>query len=248
MDEFKKQSQLNLFFADHTSDNILRIRDAAYGFFKDHPNKTEKGQFILAGGSIGMELGLNQEMIHAHALIDSAVLGAIFLLITLGFMSIVGGFMVTLPLIFANCTAFAYMALRNIGMTINTLPVAAAGLGIGDNFCIYLYSRCREELPLRNGDWKEAIIQSVCTSGKAVVYTGITIILPILTWYLFSDFRFQAEVGLFLSIIMIGNVLLTLTLHPLMIYLIKPKFISRGVSTPKEVIGGEAVFEKNSLE
>jgi predicted RND superfamily exporter protein len=222
-----ERSQITLYFADHTSDNLLRIRDAAYAFFKDNPMKTGNGEFKLAGGRIGMEIGVNQEMIHAHTLMDSAVLGAIFMLITFGFRSIVGGLMVTLPLIFANSTAFAYMALRNIGVTINTLPVAAAGLGIGDNFCIYLYSRAMEELPLRGWDWKEAIIQSICTTGKAVVYTGITIVLPILTWYLFSDFRFQAEVGLFLSIIIAVNVLLTFTLHPLMVYLIKPKFMSR---------------------
>ena len=134
--------------------------------------------------------------------------------------------MVTLPLIFANSMAFAYMAIMGIGVTINTLPVAAAGLGIGDNFCIYLYSRCQEELRLQGGDWSKAIIQSVCTTGKAVVYTGVTIILPILTWYLVSDLKFQAEIGLFLAIILGANVILTLTLHPLLIYIIKPKFIS----------------------
>jgi predicted RND superfamily exporter protein len=221
-----ERCQVTLYFADHTSDNLLRIRDAAYEFFKTTPMKTANGEFKLAGGRLGMEIGVNQEMIHAHTLMDSAVLAAIFILITFGFRSLVGGLMVSLPLIFANSSAFAYMALRNIGVTINSLPVAAAGLGIGDNFCIYLYSRCMEELPLRNGDWKEAIIQSICTSGKAVLYTGITIVLPILTWYLFSDFRFQAEVGLFLSIIVAVNVLLVFTLHPLMVYLIKPKFIS----------------------
>jgi predicted RND superfamily exporter protein len=175
-----------------------------------------------------MEIALNEEMIHAHTLMDTAVLSSIFLLIAISFMSIVGGLMVSLPLIFANTMAFAYMALRNIGVTITTLPVAAAGLGIGDNFCIYLYARCMEELPIQKGDWKQAIIQSACTSGKAVVYTGVTIILPIITWYFLSDFRFQAEVGLFLSIIMAGNVLLTLTLHPILIYLIKPKFMMKG--------------------
>ena len=222
-----ERSQITTYFADHTSDNLLRIRDAAYGFFKDNPMEIKNGEFKLAGGRIGMEIGVNEEMIHAHALIDSAVLCAIFILIAIGFRSIVGGLMVTLPLVLANAMAFAYMAFNNIGVTINTLPVAAAGLGMGNNFCIYLYSRCMEELHLRNGDWKEAIIQSVCTTGKAVVYTGITIVFPILTWYFFSDFRFQAEVGLFLSIIIIGNVLLVFTLHTLMIYLIKPKFISQ---------------------
>lgn len=241
IDDGMERAQITLFFADHTSENMLRIREAAYDFFKNHPMKIEKGEFKLAGGRIGLEIGVNEEMIHAHAVMDSAVLIAIFVLITISFMSITGGLMVTIPLIFANSMAFAYMAIMGIGMTINTLPVAAAGLGIGDNFCIYLYSRCQEELRLQGGDWGKAIIQSVCTTGKAVVYTGVTIILPILTWYLISDLKFQAEVGLFLAIILGTNVLLALTLHPLLIYIIKPKFIRKGALTDGNVVEGKGV-------
>ncbi len=227
VDEGMERAQITLFFADHTSENLLRIREAAYDFFKNHPMKIGKGEFKLAGGRIGMEIALNEEMKRAHASIDSTVLAAIFILICISFGSITGGLMVTLPLIFSNSFAFAYMALTGIGLSINTLPIAAVGIGVGDNFCIYLYSRCMEEYPLQGGDWEKTIIQSVCTTGKAVVYTGLTIILPVLTWYFFSDIKFQSEMGFFLAIVLGANVLLTLTLHPLLIYIIKPKFISR---------------------
>ena len=227
VDEGMERAQITLFFADHTSENLLRIREAAYDYFKDRPLKIEKGEFKLAGGRIGMEIALNEEMKRAHATIDSAVLAAIFILICISFRSITGGLMVTLPLLFANSMAFAYMALMGIGLSINTLPIAAVGVGVGDNFCIYLYSRLREEYPLQGGNWKKAIIQSVCTTGKAVVYTGLTIIVPVLTWYFFSDIKFQSEMGLFLAIVLGANVLLALTLHPLLIYIFKPKFISQ---------------------
>jgi len=39
--------------------------------------------------------------------------------------------------------------------------------------------------------------------------------------------KFQAQVGFFLAMIMATNVVLCLTLHPLLLYIIKPKFISR---------------------
>lgn len=222
-----ERSQITLFFSDHTSDNLLRIREAAYGFFKNRPLKIEKGEFMLAGGRIGMEIALNEEMKRSHAIIDSMVLIAIFLLCTLSFMSITAGLMVTLPLILANSMAGAYMALANIGVSINTLPIAAIGVGVGVDFAIYLYSRCIEEFPLQGGNWSNTIMQAVCTTGKAVLYTGLTIILPIITWYFFSDMKFQAQVGFFLAMIMGTNVILALTLHPLLISIIKPKFISR---------------------
>jgi predicted RND superfamily exporter protein len=226
IDDMHERAQIILFFSDHTSENLLRIRDAAHDFFKDRPMKIEKGEFKLAGGRIGMEIALNEEMKRVHALIDTTVLVAIFILCALSFMSITAGLMLTLPLILANSVAGAYMALSNIGLSINTLPIAAIGVGVGVDFAIYLYSRCQEEFSLQGGDWSKTIIQAICTCGKAVVYTGLTIILPIITWYFFSDMKFQAQVGFFLAMIMGTNVVLTLTLHPLLIYIIKPKFIS----------------------
>jgi predicted RND superfamily exporter protein len=230
-----ERTQITLFFSDHTSDNLLRIRDAAYDFFRNQPMKTGKGEFKLAGGRIGMEIALNEEMKRSHVLIDLTVLGAIFILCTLSFMSITAGLMLTLPLVLANSVAGTYLSLSNIGLSINTLPIAAIGAGVGVDFAIYLYSRCQEEFPFQGGDWSKTIIQAICTCGKAVVYTGVTVIFPISTWYFFSDMKFQAEVGFFLAMIMGTNIILTLTLHPLLIYIIKPKFISG-----KRILAAEA--------
>jgi uncharacterized protein len=220
-----ERAQITLFFSDHTSENLLRIRDAAYDFFKNRPMKIEKGEFKLAGGRIGLEIALNEEMKRSHMLIDLTVYAAIFIVCTFSFMSITAGLMLTLPLILANSVAAGYMAFSDIGLSINTLPVAAIGAGVGVDFAIYLYARSREEFALMSSDWNEVIIQSMCTCGKAVVYTGLTIVVPIITWYFLSDMKFQAQVGFYLSMIMVTNVILTLVFHPMVIYF-KPKFIS----------------------
>jgi predicted RND superfamily exporter protein len=231
IDRTLERAQLTLYFADHTSDNLLRIRDAAYDFFKTNPAKLSHGEFKLAGGRIGMEIALNEEMKRSHLVIDLAVYLGIFLLCAFSYWSFTAGLMLTLPLILANSVVGAYMSLMGMGLSINTLPIAAIGAGLGVDFAIYLYSRAIEEFPIQGGDWDKTIIQSICTCGKAVVYTGITVILPILTWYFFSEMKFQAEVGFFLSIIMAVNVILCLTLHPLLLYIFKPKFISRNFKT-----------------
>jgi len=219
-------AQITLFFANHTSDNLIRIRDAAYAFFDDHSMKTEKGEFQLAGGRIGMEIAVNDEMKRTHAMIDAMVLSAIFILCALFYRSIVGSLMFTLPLILGNMVAFAYMAMNNIGLSINTLPVAAVGVGVGVDFAIYIYNRCIEEFQHQKS-WEDTILISVRTSGKAVIFTGLTMVLPILTWYFLSDLKFQAQMGVFLAIILSTNVLLSVTVHPLMLQLIRPRFIIR---------------------
>lgn len=229
IDRELERSQITLFFADHTSDNMLRIREAAADFFKDRPMKIEQGEFKLAGGRIGMEIGLNEEMKRSHAVMDTLVLVAIFIMCSLAFRSLVAGAMLTVPLILSNLIAFSYMAATNIGLSVNTLPCSAVGVGVGVDFAIYLYSRCIEEFPQRKG-WADTIMTAVRTAGKGIVFTGITLILPILTWYFISALKFQAQMGFFLSMLLFTNMVAAFTLHPLLIWIIKPKFMKRGVS------------------
>jgi uncharacterized protein len=247
IDRTLERAQITIYFADHTSDNLLRIRNAAYEFFKTRPMKVGAGEFKLAGGRIGMEIAVNEEMKRAHALIDSAVLLAIFTLCVLTYFSFVAGLMLTIPLIIANMVAFTYMAFMNVGLSINTLPVAAISVGVGVDFAIFLYSRCRDEYPLKKG-WEETILEAVRTSGKAIVFTGLTTILPIITWYFMSDMKFQAQMGIFLSLVMGVNVVLALTLHPLLLYVIKPKFISKAAKAGSAVATKEVLAADNTVQ
>ena len=224
MDLTLKRAQITLFFSDHTSKNLIRIRDAAYDFFKDRTFKTKNGEFKLAGGQIGMQIALNEEMKESHFKIDSMVLLTIFIMCSFCFRSFVAGIMLTFPLIFANLMAFAYMATNGIGLSINTLPVAAIGVGVGVDFAIYLYSRCAEEYDDDIG-YFHTIMRAVKTSGQAVIFSGMTLVLSIIPWYFLSEMKFQAQMGFFLAMLLFTNVVLALTLHPLMIYLFKPKFL-----------------------
>jgi hypothetical protein len=197
--------------------------------------KVEQGEFFLAGGRVGMEMATNEEMKRTHLQVDGMVLVAIFVLCFLFYRSIVGACMFTVPLVLANMMAYGYMAIAGIGLTINTLPVAAVGVGVGVDFAIYIYNRCREEFALlqlqgnqpTDEQWIEVITRAVRTSGKAVILTGLTVVLPISVWYFISDMKFQAQVGLFLAMILSANVVFAVTLHPLMLYMIKPRFIRR---------------------
>lgn len=226
IDQEMSQSMITLFFADHTSDNLLRINQAAQEFFAQNPAQIEVGQFKLAGGRVGMEIAVNQEMKESHLLIDAMVLATILIMCAISFRSLVAGLMLTIPLVLSNMVAFAYMAMADIGLSINTLPVAAVGVGVGVDFSIYLYSRLEEEFP-RHRRWGQAIRASVSTSGKAIVYTGITMIVSILPWYFLSAMKFQAQMGFFLSMLLLMNVILALTLHPLLLTVIRPRFITR---------------------
>ena len=204
------------------------------------PHRASDGR--LAGGRVGMEIATNQMMAQQHATMELLVLSAIFVLCSLFFTSIVAGPMFTLPLFLANSIAFAYMAMSDIGLSINTLPVSAVGVGVGVDFAIYIYNRCIEEYPHQKS-WPETIMLAVRTSGKAVVFTGLTMVLPILVWFVISDLKFQAQMGLFLAMILSVNVVLAITLHPLMLSVIKPRFITRRALSVAPVCAERRIVE-----
>ncbi|MBW1829849.1 MAG: MMPL family transporter, partial [Deltaproteobacteria bacterium] len=82
------------------------------------------------------------------------------------------------------------------------------------------------EFPNHSG-YKETVLTAVRTAGTGIVFTGITLILPVITWYFISGLKFQAQMGFFLAMLLFINMVTALTLHPLLIVLVKPKFMKK---------------------
>ena len=73
-------------------------------------------------------------------------------------------------------------------------------------------------------------MKAVGTAGKGIIFTGVTLILPIITWYFISALKFQAQMGFFLAMLLFTNMVSVFTLHPLLIWMVKPRFMTRGIS------------------
>lgn len=218
-------SNILMFFKNHTEETIARIRSKVNKFFEIYPKQIDKGEFLLAGGVIGLETAVNEEISDLHAKVDMLVLGAIFVMVVVSYRSILSGIMTVIPLLLSNLLAFAYMSFADIGFTINTLPCSAVGVGVGVNFSLFIFSRIREEMIKVNGDWKLALEATARTASKGVVFTALSLILPLMAWYYLSDVKFQAQMGLLLSMLLGFNMIASLTLLPASIFMIKPKFL-----------------------
>jgi predicted RND superfamily exporter protein len=119
--------------------------------------------------------------------------------------------------------ANAYMGARDIGINIHTLPVVTVGIGFGIDYGLYIVSRIVEEF--RGGvSLEEAVQQAIATSGKAVTFTALTMILGTLFWT-FSSIRFDAEMGLLLALWMGVSFFATVTLLPVLVVVFRPGFI-----------------------
>jgi len=218
-------SNILMFFKNHTADTIDRISKNVNEFFTIYPKQIDKGEFLLAGGVIGMETAVNEELGVSHARIDSTILIAIFLSCCITYRSFLAGFLLIIPLIISNIVSFGFMSFSKIGLTINTLPISAIGVGVGVDFGIYLYSRYKEEYD-RTKDWAATLAVVSQTTGLGVLFSALTMCLPLLSWYFLSGLRFQAQMGFLLALLLSVNMFAAITLHPALVYILKPKFIT----------------------
>jgi len=136
----------------------------------------------------------------------------------------------------------ASMAIFNIGININTLPLVTLGLGFGIDYGLYIVSRAIEEIQIR-GDLHDAMREAMVTSGKAVSLTAVAMVLSTLAWS-FSNIRFNAVMGSLLAFWMFISFVSEVTLVPALIMYLKPKFIvkeaARARQQPKPVAAAAA--------
>jgi predicted RND superfamily exporter protein len=169
-------------------------------------------RFRLATGNAGVMAATNEEVKSAQTPILLYVYGAIVLLCLLTFRSIRGTICIVVPLVLVSYLAYALMAFLGIGLKVNTLPVVALGVGIGVDYGIYIFSRLREYLA--EGDTLDvAYMRTLRLTGRAVVFTAITLGVGVGTW-LFSDLKFQADMGILLSFMFIFNMIGAMLLLP----------------------------------
>jgi len=102
----------------------------------------------------------------------------------------------------------------------------ALGIGFGDDFGIYIVSRVIDELKEGVPTLKEALLEAMSTSGKAVFFTGLSLTLGVCAW-LFSPILMQVKLGALLAFFILFNVIGTLIVLPSMLMVIKPKFMDK---------------------
>src|SRR3954468_5014868 len=106
------------------------------------------------------------------------------------------------------------MVYLGIGLKTSTLPMVALGVGIGVDYGIYIFARL--QAALKAGDYfEDAMFVALKDAGAAVVFTGLTLAIGVSTW-IFSDLKFQADMGLLLSFMFLVNMIGAILLLPAM--------------------------------
>jgi predicted RND superfamily exporter protein len=216
-----KDLNITVFSQNHLPETINKLLTSAKEFIDTH--KTKLADFKLAGGRVGVIAAFNESIVVHETTTLVAALLLTGIIASIVFRSLFAGLLLVIPLSLASWFTFAYMATQGISINLQTLPVSIIAIGIGVDYGVYLLSRIREEYG-RKGNLDEAVKESIGTAGNAIVLTAIIIIAGVVFWN-FSDIKFQAEMGLLLSIVTLFHLLGSLLLLPAMVQIIKPKFL-----------------------
>ena len=227
VDTAAQDASVMLFFRDHRGETIRTAVSRVNDYTRAHP--TDKGQFLLAGGLVGELAAINEVLLSGQ--IESIAFALLVLVIccVVTYRSATAGIFFMVPVLLSNALTFAFMAANDIGMNINTVPVAALGIGLGVDYAFYIVDGIKEELAKRPGDLNAAIVRSLRGAGRGVLITAATLIVSVVLWG-FSSLRFQAEMALLMGVWLFISATCALFLVPAMVGVFRPRFVMNSAS------------------
>ena len=209
-----------VFLEDHKAETLQTAVEAVEEFAADNSN--EEHNFLLATGNAGVEAATNEVISSAKNMMLVFVYGVVSLLCFLTFRSIRAVLCIVVPLGLTSILCEAIMAVSGIGIKVATLPVIALGVGIGVDYGIYIYSKL-EKFLLEGKTLQEAYYETLRSTGKAVIFTGVTLGLGVVTW-IFSPIKFQADMGFLLFFMFLWNMVGAIWLLPALArFLLRPE-------------------------
>jgi predicted RND superfamily exporter protein len=220
VDKELQNATITVYFKDYSFDTVTAALRNAKAYIDANP--VEKVSFRLAGGLFGILAAINDEVQWSYRVNLILVLVIVFILSFLTYWSLAGALIVMIPSIVAQPLTEAIMYWTSIDMNINSLPIAAIGIGIGIDYGYYVLSRITEEYG-HFSDVDQAIEEALMTTGRAILFTGTTLTASVIFW-LFFPMKFQAEMALLLALILFLHVVGALIFIPSMVSLFKPKF------------------------
>jgi hypothetical protein len=210
-------------FRGYSHDTIQTAIETGKKWAAEHTD--EKVQFLFAGGLFGVLAAVNEAVDDSYWMTLALVMLAVAACLYFTYGSLVATAILMIPVILSQVACEAFMYLWRIDLNVNSLPIAAAGAGVGVDYGIYHFSRMIDAFD-EGRSIDEAVDYATATTGKAIIFTATTMLAGTIFWW-FSDLKFQAEMGLLLALLMVFNTFGGLVLVPAWVKLIQPNFLLR---------------------
>jgi uncharacterized protein len=195
--------------------------------------------YLFAGGLFGVLAAVNEAVESSYWLNLALIMGVVAACLYFTYGSLVATLILMVPVVLSQLACEAFMYLWRIDLNVNSLPIAAAGAGVGVDYGIYHFSRMIDAFDEGRG-LDEAVDYATATTGKAIIFTATTMVASTIFWW-FSDLKFQAEMGLLLALLMVFNTFGGLVIVPAWMKIIRPGFLLRRRAAPASEAARRAV-------
>ena len=140
-----------------------------------------------------------------------------------------------------------FAATRVTDLSIFVLNLATMlGLGLSVDYSLFVTSRFREELARNGGSVPLAVERTVATAGKAVFFSGATVLIGLMGLTLF-EFMFLRSVGIAGVIVVAWSTVAALTLLPALLSLVGTRIDRFAIRRPRDDTAGNGFWVRLSL-
>ena len=180
---------------------------------------------IIIGGSALVESSLNRLVVQSQITSVFISLMLVFFILTFFYRSAIAGLIGIAPLSISILINFAVMGFMGIKLNIGTSMVASVSVGIGIDYTIHFMEAFKREYRAANGKG-DFLVNAYATSGKAILINAVSVGAGFAV-LLFSRFVMLEDLGLLIALTMGTNALASLTVIPVLLLLVNPKFIRK---------------------
>jgi uncharacterized protein len=188
----------------------------------DHP-PPDGERVLIAGGAGPTVLAVNEHTTYGKLLNMLVVLAVIYAVSSLIMRSPAVGLYVVSPIIVTVVVLFGSLGWTGVRLDMGSSSVIAIAAGVGADYAIYFLFRLREEYR-RLGDDTRAVGAALQTSGRAVLFVASSIAagFACMAW---SPYLGMQLFGTLMPAAMVISCLAALSLMPVLVLRLRPRFI-----------------------
>lgn len=194
------------------------------------------------GGFVLVEKTLNKLVVESQLISVGVSLLIVFLILSVYYKSAFAGLFGIIPLALSILINFGIMGRLGIKLNIGTAMVASFAIGIGVDYTIHLlaaYHKCF----LKTKGSGQFLYLTFLGSGKAILFNAVSVGAGFAV-LMFSKFNMLSELGFLIALIMITSSLGSLTILPVLLNLMKPKFIRKLLPVDIKEVKNEHPFNE----
>ncbi|MDR1030842.1 MAG: MMPL family transporter [Treponema sp.] len=181
----------------------------------------------MIGGSAMMEGAVADLIINSQiiSLVISVLM--VILIVAVSYRSLIAGIIAAVPLTIAILGNFAVMGFLDIKLNIGTALIASLAVGIGIDYTIHFIDFFKREYQTDHSSGSDFLRRTFTGCGKAILINAVSVGAGFGVLSL-SQFKMLSNLGTLVALSMCITALVSLTVIPVLLTTVKPKFIYGG--------------------